>query len=426
MFMRPTLSSPRSSCFAALSLNLFTFTFGRIPKAHRFSIPQIHPSLQCPNRRYLALLCPSTRRQQSISPAHPAFPRPEPYSPSSFARDLEAQLSLNKQSPSETQILLALTACHEFVNSQVKSTRQWISRTSPTSALLSLDECHHLGPLRSPQPPARSSQFHASPASCLQDISEQNKVVYAPITDLAFELISHPAAFISPKVLSAYVSLQSVIKDPTPIPAIFSLYARKSYTPPGTTRVIAPNANDSKNAVPWDVADAALSTAIEVKDMILCLDIIDTSYALPAFRRAKLIREATPMAILAGLMPPVAYVIGDILARYQDEADYSHALGFAFAGILAYITFTAGLGIVAVTTANDQMARVTWAVGTPLKLRWLREEERAAYDRVAQAWGFEDPVKRGFEEGEAWELLREVVFRKNMILDNPDLMDGME
>ena len=106
--------------------------------------------------------------------------------------------------------------------------------------------------------------------------------------------------------------------------------------------------------------------------------------------------------------------------------DHSHALGFAFSGILAYITFTAGLGIVAVTTANDQMVRVTWAIGTPLRLRWLREEERAAYDRVAQAWGFEDPVRRGFEEGEAWELLREVVFRKNMILDNPDLMDGME
>ncbi|KAG0133717.1 hypothetical protein HOY82DRAFT_482440 [Tuber indicum] len=308
----------------------------------------------------------------------------------------------------------------------MKPKRQRISGTSPTSAVLSLDECHHLGPLRSPQPPVRSSQFHSAPASCPQDISEHDKVVFAPVTDLAFELISHPATFISPKVLSAYVTLQSVIKDPTPIPAVFSLYARKSYIPPGTTKVISPNANQTVNAVPRDVADAALSIAIKAKDMALCLDIIDTSYALPAFRRAKLIREATPMAILASLMPPVAYVSGDILARYQDKVDYSHALGFSFAGILAYITFTAGLGFVAVTTANDQMARVTWAVGTPLRLRWLREEERAAYDRVAQSWGFEDPVKRGFEEGEAWELLREVVFRKNMILDNPDLMDGME
>ncbi|PWW71654.1 hypothetical protein C7212DRAFT_360456 [Tuber magnatum] len=299
-------------------------------------------------------------------------------------------------------------------------------KASPTSAILSLDECSHLGPLRSPQPPAWSSHFHAAPAFCLQDIPEQKKVVFAPITDLAFKLISHPAVFISPKLLSAYVSLQSVIKDPTPIPIVFSLYARKSYSPPDTEKTITPNANQSKNAIPRHSADAALSTAIEVKDMALCLDIIDTSYGLPAFRNAKLVREATPAAILACLMPPVAYVIGDILARYQDEVDHSHALGFAFAGILAYITFTAGLGIVAVTTANDQMVRVTWAIGTPLRLRWLREEERAAYDRVAQAWGFADPVKRGFEEGEEWELLCEVVFRKNMILDNPDLMDGME
>lgn len=312
------------------------------------------------------------------------------------------------------------------MNSQLKATSEGISGTSPTSAILSLDDCYHLGPLRSFQPPARSSKLHVAPASCLQDISAQNKVAFAPIAGLAFELISHPAAFISPKVLSAYVSFQSLIKDPTPIPVAFSLYAQKSYTPPGASKLIIPNANQSKNAIPRGIADAALSAAIEVKDMALCLDIIDTSYGLPAFRRAKLIREATPVAILAGLMPPVAYAIGDILARHQDEVAHSHALGFAFTGILAYITFTAGLGILAVTTANDQMVRVTWAIGTPLRLRWLREEERAAYDRVAQAWGFEDPVKRGFEEGEAWELLREVVFKKNMILDNPALMDGME
>ncbi|PUU72965.1 hypothetical protein B9Z19DRAFT_1096157 [Tuber borchii] len=426
MLIRSTPTTPRPACLAALSLSSLTSNSGRIPKAHRFSIPQTYPSRQCPGRRCLTFFRTPSRRQHSASTLHSRFPPSESHPSSSFAHDLETQLSLKQQPPSESQILFALTACQNFVNSQLKATSKGRSGTSPTSAILSLDECYHPGPPRSSQLPARSSKLHAAPASCLRDLSVQNKVAFAPITDLAFELISHPAAFISPKVLSAYVSLQSVIKDPTPIPVVFSLYARKSYTPPGTAKIIIPNASQSKNAVPRGIADAALSAAIEVKDMALCLDIIDTSYGLPAFRRAKLIREATPMSILAGLMPPVAYVIGDILARYQNEVDHSHALGFAFSGILAYITFTAGLGIVAVTTANDQMVRVTWAIGTPLRLRWLREEERAAYDRVAQAWGFEDPVKRGFEEGEAWELLREVVFRKNMILDNPDLMDGME
>jgi len=425
MLIRPSSTAPRPACLTPLLLNSPTFSSGWILKAYRFSVSQTYPSRQCLGRRCLALFSTSSRLQHSSSTPRPSSPLPESHS-SSFVRDLETLLSLKQQPPSESQILFALTACHNFVNSQLKATSKGISGTGPTSAILSLDECHHPDPPHSSQPPVPSSKLHATPASCLQDILVQNKLTFAPITGLAFELISHPTTFISPKVLSAYVSLQSLIKDPTPIPVIFSLYAQKSYTPPSTAKIIIPNANQSKNAIPWGIADAALSAAIEVKDMALCLDIIDTSYGLPAFRRAKLIREATPVAILAGLMPPVAYVIGDFLARYQDEVDHSHALGFAFAGILAYITFTAGLGILAITTANDQMVRVTWAIGTPLRLRWLREEERAAYDRVAQAWGFEDPVRRGFEEGEAWELLREVAFRKNMVLDNPDLMDGME
>ncbi|RPA91212.1 hypothetical protein L873DRAFT_1715034 [Choiromyces venosus 120613-1] len=424
--MRPPTTSFLPCAPAALSLSSLFFSSGRTLRVHHSSIPQTYLFRQHhPDLRYLTFFRTSSRRQLSTSVPRPRVPPSGPHS-SSFANDLRTQLLLNKQPPSESQILFALTACQNFVNSHLKPTSKRLSGTNPTSAILSLDEGYHHDSLGSPQSPVRSSAFPVAPTSGPQDISEQNKVVFTPLTNLAFELISHPAAFISPKVLSAYVSLQSMIRDPTPIPVVFSLYANKSYTSPGTATTIIPNANQSKNAIPWDVADAALCAAIEVKDMALCLDIIDTSYGLPAFRRAKLIREATPIAILAGLMPPVAYVIGDMLAKYQDDVDHSLALGFAFTGILAYITFTAGLGIVAVTTTNDQMVRVTWAVGTPLRFRWLREEERAAYDRVAQAWGFEETVKRGFEEGEAWELLREVVFRKNMILDNPDLMDGME
>ncbi|KAK4999516.1 hypothetical protein LTR16_006973, partial [Cryomyces antarcticus] len=106
--------------------------------------------------------------------------------------------------------------------------------------------------------------------------------------------------------------------------------------------------------------------------------------------------------------------------------DPSHATGLAFAGILTYIGATATVGAVAVTTSNDQMDRVTWATGMPLRERWIREEERAAIDRVAGAWGFADAGRRGEEEGAEWEGLREWIGVRGMVLDRVELMEGME
>lgn len=80
----------------------------------------------------------------------------------------------------------------------------------------------------------------------------------------------------------------------------------------------------------------------------------------------------------------------------------------------------------AITTANDQMERVTWSQGMPLRERWIREEERAAIDKVAQAWGFNETWRRGEEEGDDWEVLREWVAARGMILDAAELMEGME
>lgn len=72
------------------------------------------------------------------------------------------------------------------------------------------------------------------------------------------------------------------------------------------------------------------------------------------------------------------------------------------------------------------MNRITWAMGTPLRERWQREEERALIDRVAAAWGFQDKNRRGEEEGYDWEALREWVGLRGMVLDRPGLMEGME
>jgi hypothetical protein len=69
---------------------------------------------------------------------------------------------------------------------------------------------------------------------------------------------------------------------------------------------------------------------------------------------------------------------------------------------------------------------VTWVGGMPLRERWLREEERAALDKVAIAWGFKEEWKRGMETGLEWESLREFIGRRGMVLDASNLMQGME
>ena len=87
--------------------------------------------------------------------------------------------------------------------------------------------------------------------------------------------------------------------------------------------------------------------------------------------------------------------------------------------------FTLSIGLVASATANDQMRRVSWTPGTPLRQRWLREEERAAFDRVACSFGFSEEQRYGEEEGNDFQALRQYVLQKGMILDAVELMEGM-
>ncbi len=93
------------------------------------------------------------------------------------------------------------------------------------------------------------------------------------------------------------------------------------------------------------------------------------------------------------------------MSMLQDSMDQSTATGIAFAAILAYIAFTGTIGVVVVATSNDQMRRVTWLPGMPLRHRWLREEERAALDKVACAFGFQEQHRFGEENGPEFEAL---------------------
>jgi hypothetical protein len=84
------------------------------------------------------------------------------------------------------------------------------------------------------------------------------------------------------------------------------------------------------------------------------------------------------------------------------------------------------IGGITVLTWNHHHDRVTWVSGTPGWERFRREDERAMFDRVAQAWGFKERERRGEETGDEWGFLREEIGVSGMELDHVHRMDGME
>lgn len=248
------------------------------------------------------------------------------------------------------------------------------------------------------------------------------------VSERAEEIMRHPDVFITPNVLKSYVQLQSLLHEPSSFPDVFDLYARKPAPKLTGDKVTysAASPEQIKSAVPSETAQEALAAAIEVHQLPLAIDIISTSYCTPAFKKAKTFKQAAfPIAGLA-VAPLGAYTLSQSFSHLQQTMDTGTATGIAFAGIMTYVGAVAMTGYVAVTTSNDQMDRVTWASGVPLWERWVREEERAAIDQLAGAWGFKDIDKRGEEEGEEWEALREWIGSRGMILDRVSLMPGME
>jgi len=317
---------------------------------------------------------------------------------------------------SEKESLASLRDIEFIARSLVGTPTQVVNgETTPVSALLSLD--------------GNTSQEAIPQAPPLHNIpSSYRSIATKETTKLAHDILKHSGVFITPAHLDTYVSIQTLLGRPETLPEAFTLYAGKPIPKPNTppTQYKTPNPNKASSAIPTSLADAALTAAIEKKDLSLALAIIDTTVCTPAFNRSKIIRKALPPLTGFALAPVAVYTLASQLSVYQESMDSAMATNVAFAGILAYVGFTATIGIVAVTTANDQMDRVTWATGMPLRERWLREEERAALDRVAGAWGFKEPWRRGEEEGGEWEELREFIGRRGMVLDRVELMEGME
>ncbi|KAK4957511.1 hypothetical protein LTR10_005476 [Elasticomyces elasticus] len=266
---------------------------------------------------------------------------------------------------------------------------------------------------------ARHYPSFISQASLLNTISERAEI-----------LLRHPDVFITPQILRAYVSLQTLLHQPSSLPDIFDLYARKpipTTSPTGKTTYSSPSPTKINSAIPSPTAHLALDSAIASHDLSLALDIITTTFCAPAYTRAKKLRQGIiPLAGLV-ILPLAAYTLSSQYASlFQSSMSPGYATGVAFTGIMAYVVHVSTIGYVAITTSNDQMDRVTWAQGVPLWERWIREEERAAIDRVAGKWGFEGREQRGEEEGEEWGVLREYVGTRGMELDRKELMEGME
>lgn len=326
--------------------------------------------------------------------------------------------------PSENVTLAALWACKsggltlgpdvQERNSEAAGAQG--QHETGVSHLLDLD----LGASTGKAGKATSPKANSNPPLLPQDLVNK-------ISNAAYEIVTHPNVFITQQVLKEYVDLQVGLGRPESLPQILELFATKPKPRlvSGSIKYLDRNPSSMRNAVDPTVAQTALDAAIKIKNLDVAIGVVESTYAAKATLRAKVVRKALfPLALVGGL-PVGAYLTATKLAYLQESMDQATATKVAFAGILAYVAFTATIGMVATTTSNDQMKRVTWSPGTPLKERWLREEERAAFDKVACSFGFSEEHRYGEEQGEEFEVLREFMLRRGMVLDAVELMPGM-
>ncbi|KAF2266926.1 hypothetical protein CC78DRAFT_513128 [Lojkania enalia] len=402
-----------------------------------------------PAHRSLIIAAPSTR----TSPRVPSMRR-QPATLHSLPPTLPTRhIATTRRAQRHAPEIDVSPAHVDELNAQLKEAEEHMhavfssSKVEPEETILQiLDELEQIGRatigLRSGRKPATFS-VHQSSASAILSIASDgpasknkspektpmSKHLPTPayLSRLAEDLLKHKQVFISPAILSKYVSLQWLLERPHSIPEIFHLYANKPVPELGSSppKYLKPNPKGAKQAIPKDVAEKALSAAIDAKSMPLAIEVLQTTYCAPAWRRRKLLTKVGPPSMVAAILPFGIYALAQEASLYSGYLDPWLFKMYTFAGISTYILCTGTLGYTALTTHNDHHDRVVWIPGTRLFERWMREEERAALDRIACAWGFKEDWKRGDEEGEDWEGLREWCFMKGMWLDKPDLMPGM-
>ncbi|KAF1364950.1 hypothetical protein EJ07DRAFT_161922 [Lizonia empirigonia] len=298
--------------------------------------------------------------------------------------------------------------------------------------------------IRSRQPPPTRATIRQSSAGAIlsglgsDDTPKQAKAYTKPLSlnelpspaylsKLAEGFLKHPNVFIGPNVLKIYIRLQRLLNRPHAIPEILYLYANKPVPQEGSSppKFSKPSPKAASQAIPADLAEQALTAAIEAKNMSLALAVIDHTYRTQAWRRHRMLTKMGLPGVLAAMTPLAIYMIAQEMSVYSGYIEPWLFKMYAFAGISTYVVCTGTLGFVALTTYNDDHDRVVWRPGVPLLDRYIRADERAALDRIACAWGFKEAWKRGDEEGEDWEGLRQLCLLRGMWLDKPDLMPGM-
>ncbi|KAF3940524.1 hypothetical protein ABW19_dt0207264 [Dactylella cylindrospora] len=328
----------------------------------------------------------------------------------------------NATIPRESEIILAFKACQRLASSYPvpKSQTSKSSKTNPNDAILTLAGQPKADKNLPPQPIEQSPETIEA-----EKEAKQNPPVH-PIMDMAYHIIIHPYVFITPKILDEYIKLATILKDPSTLPSVFKLYANK----PVLYNVSKPpkkqNPNAAKNAISFEAAKEALQVAIAAKNMPLALEIIDNSMSTTAWCRKKIYTKLLPSTAVAVGIPVGIWKLADWIAQFQEQWLHEKAMAYAFVGFMTYYICTGSLGLIALLTWNDHMIRVNWIPGVYMRERWFMEEQRALTDRVAMAWGYQEPFKRGLESGWEWEMLRHWAGVRGMIIDSSAMTEGRE
>lgn len=324
------------------------------------------------------------------------------------ARDM---ILSDNEIPSELDVLAVLLKCNKSANFLHDVFAEHFSGTTVKSAtaassLLSLD---------------------GSEAELTQSTATKVSEAINALSEIAFSVVSHPTVLITPQVLNTYIETQARIGRVETLPHVLNLYASKPKPQgsPGALNYVKQNPDKAANAVDSGIVEKALDATIEAKNLDAAIGVIENTYATKAFVRAKLLKKALLPTSAAVATPFAVYILASKLSHFQDSFDQKTATAVATAGILTYVGFTGWIGVLSALTQNDHMERVTWAPGMPLRERWVREEERAALDKVACTFGFSQTHRFGEEEGAEFQALREFILRKGMVLDRVELMQGM-
>ncbi|KAK8156203.1 hypothetical protein IWX90DRAFT_434337 [Phyllosticta citrichinensis] len=267
-------------------------------------------------------------------------------------------------------------------------------------------------------------------ASLLSDLDNAPPSARHPVdklSSLVHQLMLHPPVFINPEMLELYVKIQSRLRQPEKILDVFDLYANKPIPKPHSSPVQYKQLKPDRilAAIPTHIANQAVDAALANKDLFLAMEMVENTFRTRSFNKAKLVRKVTVPLLGVGCLPIGLYYLAQMYAEAQTSEEHFSAALKVYAGGAAYLVSVVGLGFVAISTWNDQMKRVTWARGTPLSVRYMREEERAAIDKIAQAVGFREKSRWGEEEGEEWEAFVEWAAMRWMVVDAVELQEEM-